>query len=375
MTDDPAVRLLRETLAAHELEAPTPADLAGAARLRAARAGRTRLAGLAAAAAVVLVVAGVSGALLREGGRGGGSGAGTSPAAVVPPGWKQVSSLGVQFAVPDSWRVAGTVYDCGGSRPAWPQGVVVRGGGGSRACLFTEPPTLTVVTILSPSTLNSPVGSARPGSSPVANPLAGVPASLTESAQPDGRVDLDLVLDGKDVAVLLRGPDRALLLRIAATVQPVATDSAGCSAVQADPPAWDRPARGEVPAVSVAGVVGVSVCAYSTLDGGTAPRLAASTRLDDTASTALLDALRAAPAGRNPDAAVTACVDVVPETSTVELLLTRANASIERVRVHYTGCRNRYLATETGQAQVTIPLLQAAYGPLGMGFGMSSPLG
>jgi len=380
-TDDPAIRLLRETLAARGQQAPAPVDLAGRARARASRAGRTRLAGLAAAAAVVVVMAGVSGLLLRrgvEGGgvRGGGVGAGTSQApAVVPQGWKLVSSLGLQLAVPDSWRVAGGVSDCTVPRPAQPEGVVVRGGAGdARECLVELPATVPVVTILSPSTLSSPIGGARPGSSPLANPLTGVAATLTQSSQPDGTIGLDLVLDGKDVAVLLRGPDRALLSRIAATVQPVATDGAGCPAVQAAPPAWDRPDRGAVPAVSVAGAVGVSVCAYSRLDGGTAPRLAASTRLDGQAATVLLDAVRAAPAGRNPDAAAAGCADGAAEVSSLDLLLARAGSSTERVRVHYSGCRNRYLATETGQSRVTLALLQAAYGPLGMGFGVSSPL-
>jgi hypothetical protein len=83
----------------------------------------------------------------------------------------------------------------------------------------------------------------------------------------------------------------------------------------------------------------------------------------------VLKALESASAGANPDADPADCSPSTPELSRLVLLLHRPGGSVDEVQVHHDGCRNRYVADVDGQSRVSLALLQAAYGALGMGFG------
>lgn len=385
---DPAVELLREALAAREDQAPDPTDLATLARLRAGRARRHRWSGLAAAAALLLVAGVAAVVVVPRGGHGAvvtagpttatphashGSGVPASAPNPPRPGWKTVSSLGVELAVPKAWQVVGAIAGCG----PLPAAVVERGGGLVAGCAYTEPRTLTVVRITGLSGLRQqePTGSATSGPSVSPQPLNRLPASFTERTLTDGRTELVVSFVDRDTAVVVRGPDKDLVRRVFGTLQLADLDSAGCTAVLSDPPDWDRADRGTPTTVVVGDADVVSVCAYSSGSGEPAPRLAASVRLSGSDAAPVLDALRAAPAGRNPDADPATCSSSTPERSFLVLLVRHLDGALDQVRVHYDGCRNRYLADAGGQSRVSLALLQGAYSPLGMGFGVSSELG
>jgi len=380
-TADPAARLLRETLDAYEPLAPAPADLAGSARRRAGRTTRWR-AVVAGTAATALVVTGVAVVLGRGAVRVAPApevSVAATPTATVRPGWKHVSSLGVQLAVPQDWDVVGAI---GGCEPL-PAATVERGGGVVAGCGYTEPAGFTLVhigTVDDVAGLTDPrgdgSGTPAPGGSPSTVPLSRIPMDLTVSALSDDRTQLVLASAERDVAVLVRGPDLDLLQEILLTVELVDVDSAGCSAVQTARPSWDRAGRLGVPAVDVGAADAVSVCAYSTRDDDVAPRLAASARLDGPDAREVLDALAAAPAGTVPFPPAIRCAPAryrtTPESG-LELLVNAAGTTTP-VRVHYDGCGDRYAASPDGLSQVTMRLLEAAYRPLGLGFSTLAPL-
>jgi hypothetical protein len=184
----------------------------------------------------------------------------------------------------------------------------------------------------------------------------------------DGRTEVALSFEDRDAVVLLRGPDKNLLFKVFGTVQFADLDSVGCPAVLAPPRVWDRADRGSVPKVGIGDADKVTVCAYSSGPGEASPRLAASAGLTGSVAVPVLKALGSASAGRNPDADPADCLPSTPELSRLVLLLHHPGGSVDQVQVHHDGCRNRYVADADGRSRVTIPLLQAAYGALGMGF-------
>ena len=211
-------------------------------------------------------------------------------------------------------------------------------------------------------------------SSPSGQPLNRLPASLTERMLADGRTEMVLSFEDRDTAVLVRGPDKSLVHTVVGTVQLADLDGAGCPAVSAGRPAWDRADRGDPIAVDIGDANAVSVCAYSSVPDGSPPRLAASAELSGSAAVPLLKALRAAPAGRNSDAAPSTCSSSGPVRSFLVLLARHQDGSVDQVRVHYDGCHDRYVVAATGQSRVSLALLQAAYDPLGIGFGVTGDL-
>ena len=229
------------------------------------------------------------------------------------------------------------------------------------------------ITELSTLRQQEPTGSATSGPSPSPQPLNRLPASFTERTLTDGRTELVVSFDDRDTAVVVRSPDKELVRRIFGTVWLADLDSAGCSAVLTGRPEWDRADRGAPGKVEVGDADAVSVCAYSA--GQATPRLAASTQLTGSLAAPLLQALRAAPAGHNPDADPATCSSSTPEQSFLVLLVRHRDGVVDEVRVHYDGCRNRYLASATGQSRVSLALLQASYNPLGVGFGVTADLG
>jgi hypothetical protein len=207
---------------------------------------------------------------------------------VGPVGWMLVSSLGVQLAVPKGWPVVGAIAGC----DPWPPAIVERGGGGVRGCGYTEPAGLTLVRIIRRDALaDDPAAPVHKGVAATPQPLDRLPADLTVQPLADGRTQLTLTSDERDVAVVLRGPDVDLLQQVLATVEFVDVDAAGCPAVQASTPAWDRPGPAGDP-VDVEGADSVSVCAYYRARATPAPRLAASALLDIDGGATLLDAIR-----------------------------------------------------------------------------------
>src|SRR4051794_32377049 len=129
--------------------------------------------------------------------------AGGSGVFTVPPGWKAVSSLGLQFAVPGGWPVQGAL-DCGPLPPF----VVLRGGGAANACGHVDNPTTTTVSV-------------ERGTGP---------AGTTHL--PDGRWQIRTSLQGSSAVLTATGPDAALLNKVVATARSVNVDLAGCQTLQ-----------------------------------------------------------------------------------------------------------------------------------------------
>jgi hypothetical protein len=160
-----------------------------------------------AAAAVVLVAIGIGAALVR-GGNGGVTVGPASPSSVAavthspavstpgsaapqptvdptssplwvpnrppPDGWKLVSSLGVELAVPKAWPIVGAVVGC----DPLPAAFVERGGGAVAGCGYTEPATFTLVQVERLSTMRTlgSAGAPATGDASTGQPLARHPA-------------------------------------------------------------------------------------------------------------------------------------------------------------------------------------------------------
>ena len=129
-------------------------------------------------------------------------------------------------------------------------------------------------------------------------------------------------------------------------------------------PAWDRPAPR--PAVRPGRPTSITVCLY---EGST---IGASARLVGRPAAQLAANIAAAKAGPVPDQP-RRCV-TLPEEDPVWLHLHYANGPDQDVRIHFDGCTNRYVASATGQSQVTVAVLQAALTPLRTGYAYDASL-
>jgi hypothetical protein len=353
--------LLRETLAEHADRAPATEDLATAARTL---AGSRRWRRHTVAAVVACVVAGLlaSGIVIvaRDAlGRQPVSGWTTTQA---PAGWVPVSSLGVELSVPANWPVNG-FSGCGVEPPFR----VERHRGAVAGCGHVASPTSTVVAIersdAPPGQDAEPV--ATKGSTATQQvSLAGAPAVLATSHLADGRTEMVLTVPAINVRVYAAGPDADLLGRVLHTTRVVDVDSAGCPRDLPESPSWDQPTVR--PAVRPGTPESVTVCAY---EGTT---LGASARLAGPQSAALVAALAAAKAGPVPDRPKNCVAE--PESDPLWLHLHYTDGPDQNMRIHYDGCRNRYVASASGQSQVTVAVLAAALNPLHTGYGFDTSL-
>ncbi len=341
--------LVRETLADREVLAPPVGGLAEAAI---ASARRRRLRRHTLGAVVACVVAGLLStglvAVARHAlGRSPTVGWSTTS---VPTGWQVVSSRGLQVAVPADWPVNA---DTGCARAPFS---ITRDPGTVLDCEVAPRRPGTEVTI-QPALAYAERDDAlkgRPTSTEQVS-LAGAPAILFRGSYPDGRAALVLTVPGIDVQVAAIGPDPALLERVLQTTRVVEVDDVGCSRDLLSRPAWDRPRPG--PAIRPGSPTSVSVCLYE----GTV--LGASTRLTGRQASAVVAAMSAARAGPVPDDP-RSCVAGLSESSPMWLQLRYADGSEQDVRVRFSGCRARWMASPTGVSQVSVALLRATLVPL-----------
>jgi hypothetical protein len=146
--------------------------------------------------------------------------------------------------------------------------------------------------------------------------------------------------------------------RILSSVRQVSTDLNGCPA---DHPVtasgWTRPARG--PDWSTA-VTGVSICRYQTDPTGGHP-LIASVREDAADASAVLDAIRAAPAGEGPDDP-TGAPDYLG--SDVTVLRFHAADGIREIYLRYAGTKHNGFDNGTDVRRLTRAAVAFMTGPL-----------
>lgn len=360
--------LVRETLQEHALPSVDLADLtdlAASARREASarrRAGRRRA---AFAIGVVASTATLSGLLIRPWAGGGGVvGFGGRLPATAPAGWQVVSSLGVELNAPAGWAVAVR-------EPCDATATVVRGGGvrPTSLCVPLHPNTITFVRIAKSSavSLSRPTGGVFASVSPPRTLRVGdAPAALREGRLSDGRSHYWLAFPSIGVTVEAVGMDAEVLRQVLRTARPVSVDDAGCATVQ---PGAPRAATGEVSApVRPGQPVSVGVCYYEER------RLSASTTLAGSAAADVTASIAAAAPGRLTNGP--ACPSGVSRRAAAEmwLQLSYADATTAKLLVRWEGgCDGaQFVASSTGVSHVTMRLLRATLGPLGVGYGVPS---
>jgi hypothetical protein len=280
-------------------------------------------------------------------GRGPGAGWSTTS---VPAGWQLVSSRGLQVAVPADWPVNANT-GCGPRAPF----SITRDPGLVLDCEVSPGRPVTEVTIQPASAYaeRDDALKGRPTSSQQVS-LAGAPAILFRGSYPDGRAALVLTVPALDAQVAATGPDVALLARVLQTTRVVEVDDVGCARDLPFRPAWDVPRPG--PAIRPGSPTSVDVCLYE----GTV--LGASKTLTGSQVAAVVAAMTAARPGPVPDPR--SCLAGVSEPSPMWLQLRYADGSEQDVRVRFSGCRARWMASPTGVSQVSVALLRATLGPL-----------
>ena len=347
--------LLRETLAEREVLAP-PAD--GLADAAIARARSRRLRRHTLGAVIACVVAGLLAAGLVAVARqalGQKQSAGWSTIAV-PGGWRVVSSRGLQVAVPADWPINADL-SCG-PQPAFS---LTRDPGAQPVCRAAKPDARATQVTIEPASDYAERDDAlkgRPTSTRQVS-LAGAPAILFQGSYADGRTALVLTVPGIDVQVAASGPDADVLERVLQTTRVVEVDDVGCSRDLPVRPAWDRPRPG--PAVHPGAPTSVGVCLYE----GTV--LGASARLSGSQATALVTAMTASRPGPDPDNA-RLCAAGLPESTPLWLHLHYLDGTQQDVRVRFSGCVSRWMASPTGVSRVSIAVLRAAIDPLHVAF-------
>lgn len=366
MTDIETV--VRDTLQEHVLPPVDLADLtdlAASARREASarrRAGRRRVV----FAVGVVASAATLGALLIRPWAGGGGLAGFNGRlpATAPAGWQVVSSLGVELNAPAGWAVAVR-------EPCDATATVVRGGGvrPTSLCVPLQPDTVTFVRIAQ----SSAVSLSRPGggvpatvSSPRTLRVGDTPAELREGRLADGRSYYGLTFSSVGVTVEAVGAEAEVLRQIMRTARPVSVDDAGCATGQ---PGAPRAAAGQVSApVRPGQPVSVGVCYYEER------RLSASTTLAGSAATDVAASIAAAAPGRLTNGS--ACPPSLPRRAAPQmwLQLTYADGTKATLQVRWEGgCDGpQFVASATGVSHVTMRMLRATLGPLGIGYGVPS---
>jgi hypothetical protein len=252
--------LIRDSLRAHEVEAPGADGLLDAVHSRiSARSRRHRWAVIAAAAASVAVVAAAGavagGVVGSDPGirRDAGKGADTPPRPYTAPGMRSVSFHGLEILVPAGWRntldsrcPANTV-----------DSVQFQNSGMQLGCNQPEPPGISVVRLLAAGPTTHP-GEANPHQPTTVD---GVPALHDELRHRDGRTEVAVAIPSLDVRVLAVSPDPALARRVIASIRVRPVDSRGCR----DPLATDAPASsGDSGSLVPPDPVGAVVCRYET---------------------------------------------------------------------------------------------------------------
>lgn len=336
--DDPVAAALKAAVATLTPGRVPPFEAVLARRRR----RRQHLASLSVAASVAVLATGAAIALPQI--RDGDPQHSAALSAAVPQGWEPVASLGIEIYVPKTWRVTGAVNSCSLEDPA--VGTVSRPIGAVTAAGCLKRPPGTLITFR--QALYGPL----------------TPGRVTE----DGHTTITWVSPDRTAAVVASGVDAAVLQRVIDTARPVTVDSAGCATA---PPEldWDRPRTRLAPVRLTSAVTEVVGCVY-TVDGGPEDdpsyRLVASRTFTAAQRAALATALRRTPAG----AAIDVPQNCSPRLTETEyaVLHVREGATTTPITLHWTGCVDRYVASQDSQSAMTVRLLTTVMDSIQVGY-------
>lgn len=286
---------------------------------------------------------------------GGASGAGMLDRSVPAEGWRWESSLGVEVAVPDDWKINDT--DC--NQTDAPS--VVRGQGAANDCLTPEPTSKQIVEIMLDTAAD---GGGRPqGLSFDDVTIDAEPAERGEGETQDGRAAGWLHIPGIGVIVDVRVKDDTTLQMVLDSVRVVDVDHNQCATSLHDM----HPSAPKATTLVPTHTSGISVCYY-----GSENVLQASTLIEDGEAQKLVDALNGAKAGRNADVPETQCLREAESPPPDVMLIVHGDDDSAQLEVTFSGCTHRGLSNGRSDAQLTQKLLQSIMSPLKSGYGFSS---
>jgi hypothetical protein len=335
--------LLRDTFRAHEHLVDGALPLMVETRIRADQRRRRRAWIAVAATAVAVVVAAGAGTFVVQ------RGSTSSPPASTPRGWRLISTLGLEVAVPSSWTLGGP-GSCG---PVTTSRFILPGQI-DLGCGAVVTPKVTTVAVNWMEAERAD-GSTGAGATVTRKTVVdGHRATLREFSATDGFLARSLTVPDRDAVVVVTGPDPTLLDQIIATTRVVTVDLHGCNWQVPSDPKWDRPANG--PAIAPGEPEAVRVCTYA------GKQLIASGLLRGSKAAAIANAIRQAKAGKTPDVPQN-CAGRQAEHQHLRLTLISGDKETPLV-VHYENCVDRYVASPTGVSEVTETLLMAAMRPL-----------
>lgn len=297
---------------------------------------------LAVAAALVLAAGGAMLVLDRAGDRTATPAEAGVVSPVLPTGFRWESSLGVEVAVPGGWGV--NALQC--NVVTGPS--LVRAAGATEACAM---PDSGVDYVETAGYGDGGVVAATTGFPPTAAPRIGPDQdALTEEQVAAGVTSGFVIVD--DVKVRVRVGDPELARRIVASVHRVEVDHNGCRTRLAAHP---RPTQAAAAPLLPADVTSAVVCLYAggRLDGSRPGPLAASVRLSAAEVAELVEVVRTAPPGLNPDVDGTRCAETgQPVPDAVVLAAGQSGPPVE-LRVGYTHCARRGVDDGAAAVQVT----------------------
>jgi len=365
MTEDETEALVRETFRSREhlvagrnhvdlLARIEPARRRGAGRPQAGLPPVRFRRGPLVAGVTLIAIALIGGIVLAtaDGPNGQAAGPDTGgPAAGgnAPAGWVWYSSLGMEIAVPAGWAV--NDIGCGQSdRPT-----VARGRGMERACLGPDFATKRVAEISAVPDSELAGGTSRDIT------LGGVPATVTEGTLEDGRFTAQLAVPSREVYLAVRTTDAAERAAILDSARLVDVDHLGCATGR---PAVTVPAEPGATLVP-AGTEAVRICLYAF----GADRLSASAEVTGADTAWLVNAVNAAPAGRNPDQPPSACLETGPVVPDAVLQFVQPGGEITRLWATFGTCTGRGLDDGSRQAHVSAQFVEWLSGVLHSGLG------
>jgi hypothetical protein len=314
---------------------------------------RTRALAAAAAVAVVAIIAGIGFAVAAD--------RSTNVAGPdhrgLPAGYRLISSLGVQIAVPDAWTI-NDIPTCSHN-----VGTVIRGAGASAGCKFRTPGTNDYAEISTRYAYEDVFG---PLPTVSTSPVKIDGVSATRSTVASGGYHYGwIVIKSRDVAVYVRAHDNAELTAILGSLRLVTTDFLGCPV---QPPS-KRPAAPSDNNFIDLSPRSIAVCSY--VAEGTDRRLNASALMTAQASTALAAEINSEPPGADPARSRAACSYAAhPVRTDMLLIVTSANGARQRISVSLFACAGGRLDNGRSDRQLTddlaIQIMRAAgvTGPL-----------
>jgi hypothetical protein len=293
---------------------------------------------------------------------------GTPNGRTATPGWRLVSSLGLEFEVPAEWGTNDAT--CGSATHP----TVLRALGAVPACAFPEPADVPVAELVSTAYRNPddlPAGYVRR-----AVTVDGVPAQRADGHRPDGRAEAVLTVPSLSARLKVRGATPDVTEHVLTSVQVVTADSLGCATPR--PSTARPPAPTGLDTLVPSAVTEVDVCYYGEPDYYTNPPrtdgpLEGSVALTGAAAQQLASALNAGPPGRNPDSH-SCLAPKQPIRPDAVLLFRSAGRPLVPVYLTSSGCWNRGFDNGGRVVQLTWPLARLAYDQLHTGYGLTGDI-